>query len=266
MTNKTQLAATDASTGAPATNTSNATDRQKALADIECTDILAGHAFALRKLYDEIIRRLKERLTIDPSDEFSSFVNENWYEPINDFVNKKNVSDGENLSRKDLRTIAIAITDYKVASTKMLRAKQTKLPITIHIVRLEKYQKAIFDEILAKGLSNDNKIKAERAKVLIKCYQRILAEIDIYIDAQRDIAHEAIDVTNVLSRKIFSTRLRQARKKKGLTMLDVSVQLQISRSTYNTYELGQRDLPTPTICRLAILLDVSLDWLFGLKD
>lgn len=269
MTNTTQSAAT----GAPATNTTDTTDRQKALADIECTDVLAGHAFALRKLYDEITREPKEYLIADPNDEFCDEIAEGLYDPIAQFitVHAPQTPWHDDLAKSKLRSTSfkhdylhfLLFVDIAEMNT---RAKKVMTPITKHVDRLENYRRRLLDKILADGLSNEVKQKAERATVLVKCYERILSALDACANSLKIEYDSKFEDFNNRSRKLLGERLRQARKAKGLTMLDVAGTLRISRSAYNTYELGQRDLPTPTICRLAILFDTSLDWLFGLKD
>ena len=76
----------------------------------------------------------------------------------------------------------------------------------------------------------------------------------------------AIDLSEAACRKVFGDRLRQARIAKNISIADMASMLGLTRAGYGNYELGKRDLPTPKIYLLAKILDVSLDWLFGLKD
>lgn len=66
--------------------------------------------------------------------------------------------------------------------------------------------------------------------------------------------------------KVLSERLRTQRKLKSKTQNDIAKALNISRAAYGEYELGNH-LPTvDKLVSLAVILDVSIDYLLGLED
>jgi len=64
----------------------------------------------------------------------------------------------------------------------------------------------------------------------------------------------------------FGERLRMLRESRGLTAKDLGKMVSLGGPTITRYEKGQRDPDTETLVRLAEILDVSLDYLFGLTD
>jgi len=65
-------------------------------------------------------------------------------------------------------------------------------------------------------------------------------------------------------RKRLGHRIWQARKKKGLTQLELCEQAQISPSHLSDIEQGKKNLGIDIFIRLANSLDVSADWLLEL--
>lgn len=63
--------------------------------------------------------------------------------------------------------------------------------------------------------------------------------------------------------KIFGKRLREVRKSKKLTQKELAEQIGIKRNTYSDWENGKTEPSFENLVKLADLLDVSLDWLFG---
>jgi len=65
---------------------------------------------------------------------------------------------------------------------------------------------------------------------------------------------------------MFTKRLKQARKEKGLNQDQVAGHLNMLRQTYSAYETG-RSTPDPeTLKVLALLFDVSVDYLMNNTD
>ena len=64
---------------------------------------------------------------------------------------------------------------------------------------------------------------------------------------------------------IFSTRLREARQKAGLSMKAFGEIVGVSDRAGWTYENGLRYPTLPTACRIAETLQVSLAWLAGIE-
>ena len=58
-------------------------------------------------------------------------------------------------------------------------------------------------------------------------------------------------------------RLRELRKKKGLTMKQVASEIGLPYTTYVNYEKGDRDLGTEISIKLADFFNVSIDYLLG---
>ena len=67
-------------------------------------------------------------------------------------------------------------------------------------------------------------------------------------------------------RKILSQRLKECRKSKGYTQMQVAVYCDISEKTYQNYELMTREPKLEILIKIADLYDVSIDYLVGRKD
>ena len=69
---------------------------------------------------------------------------------------------------------------------------------------------------------------------------------------------------------IFSVRLKEERKFKGYSQQIIAEKLGISQGTYKSYELiGEKNGREPSldmIRKIAKILDVSVDYLFGFED
>lgn len=61
----------------------------------------------------------------------------------------------------------------------------------------------------------------------------------------------------------FHEKLKMLRKKKGLTQKDIADLVHVNRVTYTNWEKGNREPNFENLIKLADLLEVSLDWLFG---
>ena len=58
-------------------------------------------------------------------------------------------------------------------------------------------------------------------------------------------------------------RIRDLREDHDLKQREVAAHLNCSQRVYSNYEMGQRDIPTDILIRLADLYDVSIDYLLG---
>lgn len=65
--------------------------------------------------------------------------------------------------------------------------------------------------------------------------------------------------------KTFAEKLKKARSDAGYTQEDVSLILNIGRSTLANYEVGRTEPNLNTLAMLADFYDVSVDWLLGTK-
>lgn len=152
-----------------------------------------------------------------------------------------------------------------IIEARINKSQDMEEKIERHIVRLQKYVQQIFNQILTDGLKEELKAIGLRAKQLIDKYDYLLTILKRYGEILIKDWKEYDSAFQRECRKEFGNRLRQARIEKKLAPADVAKKLSLSRVGYGYYELGQRDIPMPTIYRLAEMLDVSTDWLFGLK-
>lgn len=61
-------------------------------------------------------------------------------------------------------------------------------------------------------------------------------------------------------------RIRDLREDRDLKQRQIAEYLRCSQQVYSNYELGQRDIPTDVLIRLAELYKVSVDYLLGLTN
>ena len=59
-------------------------------------------------------------------------------------------------------------------------------------------------------------------------------------------------------------RIRDLREDRDLKQRQLAEFLNCSQQVYSNYELGQRDIPTDVLIRLADFYQVSVDYLLGL--
>jgi len=65
---------------------------------------------------------------------------------------------------------------------------------------------------------------------------------------------------------IFSERLIQLRKSKGLSQIAFAKEVGVSPRVYQSYEYGQSEPGMSKLVKIADVLDVSLDYLTGRTD
>ena len=65
---------------------------------------------------------------------------------------------------------------------------------------------------------------------------------------------------------MYFQRIRDLREDKDKTQQEIADYLNMHRSVYRRYELGQRELPLWAAIKLADLYRVSLDYLVGRTD
>ena len=58
-------------------------------------------------------------------------------------------------------------------------------------------------------------------------------------------------------------RIRDLREDRDLKQRQIADYLNCSQQVYSNYELGQRDIPTDVLIRLANYYNVSIDYLLG---
>lgn len=61
-------------------------------------------------------------------------------------------------------------------------------------------------------------------------------------------------------------RMKDLREDADLSQKQVAAYLHCSQQAYSNYELGQRDIPSAVLIRLAELYGTSVDYLLGLTE
>lgn len=64
----------------------------------------------------------------------------------------------------------------------------------------------------------------------------------------------------------YGKRLKQARLNKGYTQVEIATKLGIPQQTWQRYETGKYDLKMSSIYNICKALEISADWLLGLKE
>ena len=61
-------------------------------------------------------------------------------------------------------------------------------------------------------------------------------------------------------------RIRDLREDNNYTQKELSKILNCSQQVYSNYELGQRDIPTDILIKLAKFYNLSTDYILGISD
>lgn len=61
-------------------------------------------------------------------------------------------------------------------------------------------------------------------------------------------------------------RIRDLREDNDLKQREIAAHLNCSQRVYSNYEMGQRDIPTEVLIKLALYYNVSTDYLLGLTN
>lgn len=67
----------------------------------------------------------------------------------------------------------------------------------------------------------------------------------------------------MITSNIFPQRLKELRLEKGLTQQQIADEIGVNRGSYSNWEKGKREPSFENLIKLADLLEVSLDSLFG---
>ena len=59
-------------------------------------------------------------------------------------------------------------------------------------------------------------------------------------------------------------KIKDLREDHDLKQREIATYLNCSQRTYSNYELGQRDIPTDILIKLALFYNVSVDYLLGM--
>lgn len=229
------------------------------------------NAFALKNIYDVLLSLVGEEILPTYTDRQSCDALEPM-EYLNSIAGQVEYTLRNYLDRNRKEFLESAETEMILAEKELelCRDRQKVLTaecekISEHIKTLQAYERRIFEKVLSQGLSDDLKEKGNRIKELIRKYNwltRLLFDYGVVLMKDEKIYETDFQAE---CRKAFGKRLRQARREKKYSMKTLADKIGMTQPGYGRYELGTRDLPTPTIYRLAKILNVSLDWLYGLK-
>lgn len=61
-------------------------------------------------------------------------------------------------------------------------------------------------------------------------------------------------------------RIRDLREDRDISQREMAAVLNCSQQVYSNYELGQRDIPTDILIKLARFHGVSVDYILGISD
>ena len=226
-------------------------------------------AFAMRRLYDDLY-------SVEGREFYPDFEDRLDFKDIKKFVNSTSSRlesfllehlDGGKFKifkRAIVPTHADELENLQLSQQRIEKSAKTIRRVDRHIRRLRKYREQIFKN----GNESAAQLTAKSARV-----KKLLGKYDWLIQLFLIFNHVLLSDKNLqrdafiyLCRKSLGERLRQARIAKKLSIGEVACRLELSRAGYGYYELGQRDIPAPTIYRLAEMFGVSTDWLFGLKN
>ena len=87
--------------------------------------------------------------------------------------------------------------------------------------------------------------------------------IDFLLSEYLEISKEAYLKLKEEKKNLFSVRLKELRLKKRLTQTELGEKVGVKQSTFTNWENGKREPSFENIVKLADLLEVSLDSLFG---
>lgn len=87
--------------------------------------------------------------------------------------------------------------------------------------------------------------------------------IDFLLSEYLEISKEAYLKLKEEKKNLFSVRLKELRLKKGLTQTELGEKVGVKQSTFTNWENGKREPSYENLVKLADLLEVSLDSLFG---
>lgn len=175
------------------------------------------------------------------------------YEKAGDLLFKKFVSKNSRCDEVD--RIGNIEQLIKNCEQDLVRADFLLERLKVHNKRLKKIMKghASDNAIFSRGLDLQSKYKVVKEQLLG------------FIVTIRELKEYNNNIIRTAFNEEFGVRLRLARRRKGYTQKDISKELGIPISSYSNYELGRREIPPVFIYRLCKILEVSTDYLLGLK-
>ena len=85
-----------------------------------------------------------------------------------------------------------------------------------------------------------------------------------YIEISKD-KYLRMQESYLIISNVFPQRLKEIRIKRGLTQTELGKKVGVKQSTFTNWENGKREPNFEIVIKLADLLEVSVDWLFGRK-
>lgn len=135
----------------------------------------------------------------------------------------------------------------------MLLYYQVRLIDRIHLPRLVRFKRATKNPELRKRAENLREKYDENATQITMTIALVEKEIELL--------EKLIPEQN---RKIFASRLKQARLTAGLTQKEVATAVNMTQGGYVSYEIARREPPLTTLIRLSKTLGRTTDWLLGI--
>lgn len=126
-----------------------------------------------------------------------------------------------------------------------------------HQQRLRNFQSAVFLD------SDTREIPTQRIKKIFSTYTVLLNNVLPYSYTLLEIIANIDAAQKKYYREKFSTRLRQARKAKGLKQTEIAAQIGLVYTAYGGYERGRSSPDVAHIGILSQILDTTPNWLFG---
>ena len=83
-----------------------------------------------------------------------------------------------------------------------------------------------------------------------------------YIEISKD-KYLKMQESDLIISNVFPQRLKEVRIKRGLTQTELGEKVGVKQNTFTNWEKGKREPSFENLIKLADLLEVSLDWLFG---
>lgn len=156
----------------------------------------------------------------------------------------------------------------------LYKLSESRRHIVNHLVRLSGYRRALdkkLDDYIINIQTQWGRVDVKKMSSLVK---RIISLIHFYEEILRNVDElngriEALitDIELVEKRdfrKVFSERLRIARKTVGLTQDELAQRIGVKRSTYGQFEQGRNEPNVSLLPKLSRELNRSVEWLIGM--
>lgn len=159
----------------------------------------------------------------------------------------------------------VNLTDFWFSKQERISVEKRIGQVERHIRRLKNYIVKTFERILSSSNGDYMKGRGARAQKFLADYEMLYTEL---VEHDHELERNIEEFRARLPaefKKVFSSRLKQARQQKGLTVNQVAEMLDLSYNGYSQYERGMREPPLWILSNLAKILDVSADWLLGIE-